>query len=86
MRELLIKYRGKRTQKEMAEKYGVSQQSWAFWELGKSTPKPHIMKKIALDNNVTAKIKIVGLTDSAKEDFNKLLAKEEGKNDNRQDG
>ena len=36
--------------------------------------------------NVTAKIKIVGLTDSAKEDFNKLLAKEEGKNDNRQDG
>jgi DNA-binding XRE family transcriptional regulator len=50
MRELLIKYRGKRTQKEMAEKYGVSQQSWAFWELGKSTPKPHIMKKIALDS------------------------------------
>ena len=36
--------------------------------------------------NVTAKIKIVGLTDSAKEDFNKLLAKEEGKNDNQQDG
>ena len=32
--------------------------------------------------NVTAKIKIVGLTESAKEDFNKLLAKEEGKNDN----
>ena len=36
--------------------------------------------------NVTAKIKIVGLTDSAKEDFNKLLAKEEGNNDNQQDG
>lgn len=36
--------------------------------------------------NVTAKIKIVGLTDSAKEDFNKLLAKEEGRNDNQQDG
>lgn len=34
--------------------------------------------------NVTANIKIVGLTDSAKEDFNKLLAKEEGKNDNQQ--
>ena len=28
--------------------------------------------------NVTAKIKIVGLTESAKEDFNRLLAKEEG--------
>ena len=36
--------------------------------------------------NVTAKIKIVGLTDSAKEDFNKLLAKEEGKDENQQDG
>ena len=35
--------------------------------------------------NVTASFKIVGLTDSAKEDFNKLLAKEEGKNDNQQD-
>ena len=32
--------------------------------------------------NVTAKIKIVGLTNQAKEDFDKLLAKEEGKNDN----
>ena len=33
-----------------------------------------------------ASYKIVGLTDSAKEDFNKLLAKEEGENDNQQDG
>ena len=29
-----------------------------------------------------ASYKIVGLTDSAKEDMNRLLAKEEGKNDN----
>ena len=36
--------------------------------------------------NVTAKIKIVGLTESAKEDMNRLLAKEEGRNDNQQDG
>jgi hypothetical protein len=36
--------------------------------------------------NVTAKIKIVGLTESAKEDMNRLLAREEGKNDNRQNG
>lgn len=50
MREMLIQYRGKRSQKKMAEKYGVSQQLWSFWELGKSTPKPHIMKKIALDS------------------------------------
>ena len=31
--------------------------------------------------NVTAKIKIVGLTDSAKEDMNRLLAKEDKGND-----
>ena len=36
--------------------------------------------------NVTAKIKIVGLTNQAKEDMNRLLAKEEGNNDNQQDG
>lgn len=36
--------------------------------------------------NVTSKIKIVGLTESAKEDMNRLLAKEEGQNDNQQDG
>ena len=36
--------------------------------------------------NVTARIKVVGLTDSAKEDMNRLLAKEEGKNDNQQNG
>ena len=50
MREMLIQYRGKRSQKKMAEKYGVSQQLWSSWELGKSTPKPHVMKKIALDS------------------------------------
>ena len=50
MREMLIQYRGKRSQKKMAEKYGVSQQLWSFWELGKSTPKPYIMKQIAKDS------------------------------------
>ena len=50
MREMLIQYRGKRSQKKMAEKYGVSQQLWSFWDLGKSTPKPHIMKQIAKDS------------------------------------
>ena len=52
MRELLIKYRGKRSQREMAEKYGVSQQLWAFWEAGKSTPRPHVMKQIAIDSKM----------------------------------
>ena len=52
MRDLLVKYRGKRTQKEMAEKYGVSQQLWALWEAGKSIPRPHVMKQIAIDANL----------------------------------
>lgn len=38
MRVELIKWRGKRSQREMAKKYGVSQQAWSFWESGKSTP------------------------------------------------
>ena len=50
MREMLIQYRGKRSQKKMAEKYGVTQQLWSFWELGKSTPKPRVMMQIAKDS------------------------------------
>ena len=50
MRELLIQYRGKKSQKTMAEKYGVSQQTWSFWESGKATPSPAMMKRIATDS------------------------------------
>ena len=52
MRDLLIQYRGKRSQREMAELYGVSQQLWACWELGKAVPRPHIMKQIEDDSNI----------------------------------
>lgn len=52
MRDLLIKYRGKRSQREMAEKYKVSQQLWALWESGKSIPRPHVMKQIADDSRM----------------------------------
>ena len=52
MRDLLIKYRGNRTQQEMAERYGVSQQLWSFWEAGKSIPRPHVMKQIAEDSKM----------------------------------
>jgi len=34
----------------MAEKYGVSQQTWSFWESGKATPNPAMMKRIATDS------------------------------------
>lgn len=51
-RETLIKYRGKRTQAEMAKKYGVSQQSWCKWEKGESKPNVVIMKQIEIDSGV----------------------------------
>lgn len=49
MRDKLVAYRGKRSQKAMAKKYGVSQQAWSFWESGKTTPRPEKMKRIARD-------------------------------------
>lgn len=52
MRKLLIKFRGSRTQAELAEQYGVSQQAWSKWERGIDTPKPHIMKKLEMDSKI----------------------------------
>mgnify|MGYP000365100319 FL=1 len=55
MRKYLIKYRGKRTQKEMAKKYNVTQQTWCNWEQGKSCPRIPIMKKIEKDSGYSIK-------------------------------
>lgn len=52
LRVNLIKYRGKRSQKEMAKKYNVSQQAWYGWEKGLFAPKVLIMKKIELDSGI----------------------------------
>ena len=52
MREKLIKFRGNRSQAEMAERYGVKQQSWSQWERGESSPKPVIMKQIEMDSGI----------------------------------
>ena len=49
MREALVNFRGDRTQKEMADRYGVNQQTWSQWELGNSTPSAKNMIKIAKD-------------------------------------
>ena len=48
-RQILIDFRGKRSQTEMAKQYGVSQQAWAKWEIGISAPTPDKMKLIATD-------------------------------------
>lgn len=52
----LVKYRGERTQSEMARIYGVSQQAWSKWERGIDTPKPHIMKQIAIDSGIQMEV------------------------------
>ena len=49
-RKLLVKYRGKRSQSEMGKLYGVSQQTWATWENGISSPKIPTMKRIEVDS------------------------------------
>ncbi len=51
-REKLIDFRGKRTQKEMAEKYGVTQQAWNRWELGRTAPLLPIMKRLEVDSGI----------------------------------
>ncbi|WP_432748346.1 helix-turn-helix transcriptional regulator [Pectinatus frisingensis] len=53
MRTLLVKYRGKRSQFEMAEIYGVTQQAWSGWEKGLYKPNVTIMKKIELDSGIS---------------------------------
>ena len=49
-RQILIDYRGNRTQTEMAKLYGVTQQTWSGWENGTYAPPPHIMKRIEDDS------------------------------------
>lgn len=51
-REKIMDYRGKRSQGEMADKYGVTQQTWSNWENGKSHPNAIIMKKMEIDSGV----------------------------------
>lgn len=53
VREELIKFRAGRTQKDMAQKYGVSQQVWNCWEKGVSSPRVHMMKRLSDDSHVS---------------------------------
>lgn len=52
MRDRLIKFRGQRSQEEIAKKYGVSQQAWSKYEQGTATPSPAIMLKIERDSGI----------------------------------
>ena len=51
-RTKLIKFRGSRTQTEMAEKYGVTQQAWSMWERGENIPSLPTMKKLETDTGI----------------------------------
>ena len=51
-REMLVKYRGNKSQAELAKRYGVSQQVWSRWENGVCKPPVWTMKK--LENDIGA--------------------------------
>lgn len=52
MENLLVKYRGHESQKNMAERYGVSQQLWSLWEKGERTPAAAVMLRIEKDSGI----------------------------------
>lgn len=52
MREKLIRFRGNRSQEEIAKLYGVTQQAWSQWEMGTKTPGVVIMKRLEIDSGI----------------------------------
>lgn len=52
IRNKLVEYRGNRSQEEMGTMYGVTQQSWSYWERGIKTPSPLIMKRMEIDSGI----------------------------------
>lgn len=73
MRISLVRLRGNRTQHEVAQVYGTSQQNWFHWETGVSRPRDYsLMERIAQDAGST-----VGEIFFASSDRKKLL-KESG--------
>ena len=55
-RQILIDFRGSRTQYDMAQCYGVTQQAWAKWEAGENTPTPDKMKQLEDDIGVPMEV------------------------------
>jgi transcriptional regulator with XRE-family HTH domain len=53
MRNNLIKFRGDRSQEEMAQIYNVTQQAWSNWENGRDTPRPATMLLISKDSGMS---------------------------------
>ena len=55
-RQALIDFRGDRSQKEMGERYGVTQQAWSQWENGDKKPDVTIMKQIEKDSGIPMEV------------------------------
>ena len=51
-RARLIEYRGEHSQKEMGDRYGVTQQVWSRWEKGLAKPNVVTMKRLEEDIGV----------------------------------
>jgi transcriptional regulator with XRE-family HTH domain len=56
IRNKLIEFRGNRSQKKMAEMYGVTQQTWSKWELGGAIPSLMVMKQIEIDSKISMEV------------------------------
>ena len=56
MNNLLKILRGQRSQSDMAEIYGVSQQGWQSWEIGRTTPSNQIMLQMERDFSIPMEI------------------------------
>jgi len=52
MRAKLVEFRGDRSQQEMADAYGVTQQAWSGWEKGTITPGVVTMKRLENDSGI----------------------------------
>lgn len=52
----LIKFRGNKSQADMAKRYKVSQQAWSSWENGEKKPDVTIMKQIEVDSGIPMEV------------------------------
>lgn len=55
-RNLLKLLRGNKTQNEMANIYGVTQQTWFSWETGRTVPNNETMLKMEKDFSIPMEV------------------------------
>ena len=71
-KNLLGLIRGNKSQVEMAEKYGVSQQTWSSWEKGRTCPELSIM--LLMQNEYKIPLEVIFFAESNyKMELNKIV-------------